>query len=1294
MKLFYSLFVFVLLATASGAQQLTPTVIASAGASFQAATFSIDYTLGETFITTLSNGSNILTQGFHQPSVTVVVNGCTNPAACNFNELATSDDGSCILSGDPCDDGLASTENDAIGSDCNCSGILVVEGCISPVACNYDSDATVDNGTCVFPGDDCNDGDPSTINDIIDSECICAGFPMADVDGCTETNACNFNPLATIDNGSCYFVGDACSDGIAVTVNDQYNDDCVCQGEIIMDVFGCMDATACNYEVTATIDNGSCLYTGDACDDGNPETIDDVIVADCYCEGQIVTVLGCTVTSACNYNAAATIEDGSCIFPGESCDDGNSSTENDVLNAECLCEGTTIVNIEGCIDATACNYEVTATIDSGDCLYVGDPCDDGVAATTGDVIVADCYCEGELVVVQGCTANQACNFNSAATIDDGSCIFPGDVCDDANPETLFDLITADCVCEGTAVTDVPGCTNVLACNYNPAATVDNGSCYSIGDACSDGNGATVNDQYNDDCVCQGETVPDVLGCLNIDACNYEPSANVDNGSCLFVGDACDDGNAETIGDVILAECYCEGTILVIEGCTVAEACNYDPAASIDNGSCEFPGGSCDDNNPATGLDVYNSDCVCEGAPAGCTDPDALNYDPNALVDNGTCEYTVLGCTDSEACNYNANANTDDGSCVPAGCNDPEACNFNPAAGCYDGNCQYAFPNYDCNGICLNDENSNGICDEYETFGCTDENAINFDPEATSDDESCIYEGCTDVTACNFDGNADVDDGSCLFPGCNDETACNYDFNAGCLLDSSCIYPTEVYLDCNGNCLNDGNNNGICDELDSEGCTDPNADNFNSNATVEDGSCIYVGCTDITACNFDPTALEEDGSCTYPGCTDVTACNFNPSAGCDDGSCEISGCTDLNACNYNSNALCDDGSCLFPGCNDVTACNYDSNAGCLEADSCTYPEFAYDCNGNCLSDGNNNGICDPFDNLGCTDPLADNYNEFALEEDGSCVYLGCTDAEACNFDATAVTDDGSCTYPSESCIDCVGACLSDADGDSVCDCLEIQGCTNPASINYNPLATEFDGSCLLGCTDIFAINYDSQANEDDGSCIYQILGCTYPTACNFNPDATTDNNSCTFPGCNDLAACNYDPAAGCLLEGSCEYIDVNNNGQCDLSEITGCTNADACNYNPAATFDDGSCAFDTQETIEITAIDSYVWQDVTYTESGLYEFTYVSVAGCDSVVVLDLTITTNVLEIAEDLLQIWPNPANHEVQVTINGMAADAIEVFDIAGKQVAYFTRKSRINVESWASGSYMLRVHQGQALS
>ncbi len=56
-------------------------------------------------------------------------------------------------------------------------------------------------------------------------------------------------------------------------------------------------------------------------------------------------------------------------------------------------------------------------------------------------------------------------------------------------------------------------------------------------------------------------------------------------------------------------------------------------------------------------------CTCK-APvvSGCTDPSALNYNPNANKNNGKCKYRVLGCVDKNAINYNKSANTDDGTC--------------------------------------------------------------------------------------------------------------------------------------------------------------------------------------------------------------------------------------------------------------------------------------------------------------------------------------------------------------------------------------------------------------------------------------------------------------------------------------------------------------------------------------------------------------------------------------------------------------------------------------------------------
>tara|TARA_B100000900_G_scaffold155607_1_gene132235 strand:+ start:1349 stop:1963 length:615 start_codon:yes stop_codon:yes gene_type:complete len=50
---------------------------------------------------------------------------------------------------------------------------------------------------------------------------------------------------------------------------------------------------------------------------------------------------------------------------------------------------------------------------------------------------------------------------------------------------------------------------------------------------------------------------------------------------------------------------------------------------------------------------------------------------------------------------------------------------------------------------------------------------------------------------------------------------------------------------------------------------------------------------------------------------------------------------------------------------------------------------------------------------------------------------------------------------------------------------ILGCTDSTMFNYNPDATDDDGSCIEiieGCTDVLMFNYNTDANTDDGSCL--------------------------------------------------------------------------------------------------------------------------------------------------------------------------------------------------------------------
>ena len=70
----------------------------------------------------------------------------------------------------------------------------------------------------------------------------------------------------------------------------------------------------------------------------------------------------------------------------------------------------------------------------------------------------------------------------------------------------------------------------------------------------------------------------------------------------------------------------------------------------------------------------------------------------------------------------------------------------------------------------------------------------------------------------------------------------------------------------------------------EGCMTVGADNYNPDATVDNGTCQFLGCTDPDADNYDPNANTNDGNCLYFGCMDPLSENYNEQANVDDGSC--------------------------------------------------------------------------------------------------------------------------------------------------------------------------------------------------------------------------------------------------------------------------------------------------------------------------------------------------------------------------------------------------------------------------
>ena len=414
--------------------------------------------------------------------------------------------------------------------------------------------------------------------------------------------------------------------------------------------------------------------------------------------------------------------------------------------------------------------------------------------------------------------------------------------------------------------------------------------------------------------------PNVEGCMDATACNYNELATIDDGSCEYPLDLygvdyvdCDDvclNDADDNG-------ICDEE--QVDGCTDAEACNYNDAANADDGSCTYP--------PADNLN-------CDGTCINDADGDLV------------CdEDEILGCTDADACNYSEAATDDDDSCTyPDG-----------------------YPNniVDCNGDCLNDADGDLVCDEEEIGGCQDAGACNYNAAATDDDGSCEYltcAGCTSSTACNYDDSATIDDGSCVFAddpcetcnpdgtvnpndddgdgvcnadeteGCTDPAACN----AGDFTDtdnSLCEYPVDVNngitnLDCDGECYNDADGDGVCDEDEIDGCTDATSCTFDADATDDDGSCQYPVDIYSGPCGgTDGSILDCAGECLNDADDDGI---------CDE--CETAGCTDPEACNTGDFSDTDNSLCIYA---------VDVNDGITNLD----------CDGECYNDADGDGVCD-------------------------------------------------------------------------------------------------------------------------------------------------------------------------------------------------------------------------------------------------------------------------------------------------------------------------------------------------
>lgn len=441
-------------------------------------------------------------------------------------------------------------------------------------------------------------------------------------------------------------------------------------------------------------------------------------------------------------------------------------------NSECsfFCTASTY----GCL--TAGNYHLS--VDGGynefDWAKVSlVPSGEEIAYISGGLPIDD-YDAFSIVVVDpaGCTDPSACNFDPEATYDDGSCISGTTGCGNANACNYDPAVG----CNQPESCVYPGCTDPIACNYEPLAACDDGSCILVGDTCNDFNSNTINDQVTENCTCLG-VIP---GCMNPTACNFNITAEIDDESCVYAT-GCDQCSGEI-----------DGTGTVLDLPEVGASCFL----SSSDGSCSAPG-------------VINENCEC-------VLPSPEFY---------------LGCTDQEACNYDNCAFFDDGSCCYGYCIEVTLTN-----GWGDGWNGSTLTILDLagNAVAVVGEEFTG---DWIDYSCSDY------PGYCYSETVCLPEGCYDIYA---GPNNPWGPSSWTVSGVDDGTGTR----SGGVPTDNPSYVYDFYL---------GNPN--CDQ---QGCTDPSACNYNAEAYVDDGSCVYTcpGCTDSSASNYNPNATIDDGSCYY------------------------------------------------------------------------------------------------------------------------------------------------------------------------------------------------------------------------------------------------------------------------------------------------------------------------------------------------------------------------------------------------------------------------------------------------
>ena len=694
----------------------------------------------------------------------------------------------------------------------NAGGFGPVSGCMDSVACNYDPDATQDDESCTYPEDPYN-CDGSCLNDS-DSDGVC---DENEVEGCTDPLACNYVAEATDDDGSCEFC--SCAESAvpyplfieSVPATTQAGSTVYRFYIQLQSATDRVSAIFGNQDDPLTVITPEGAFNSTANTSWNaaginpafmsafPDLADDTF-ATIGLEGpaSLSGISGAADPSLLEDPEQAVtpffLEDGNTAlqmsdFIGSSwfilSDQDNGLPDDDLRVL--IMQVTTAGHISGQL-----NYQVFAEGEGSNDVNVS------VAFNGAGAFGWSNAC--------GCTDAAACNYDPNAEYDDDSCQYNADVIGvcggnctaDDDADGICDDID-DCVGEIDAcgLCNGPGAIYQCGCDPIPAGDCDcNGTQLDAlfecgGDCAADDDFDGICDDEDpcigmmDACgVCSGPGPIYECGCADIPvgACDCDGTAidavGVCGGNCTADSDA--DGICDDVDDCVGA----------LDACGV---CNG-PGDIYECGCADIPAGDCDcDGTAIDAIGVCDGNCTAdEDADGICDDVDDCVGALDACgVCNGPGEIYECGCADIPA---------DDCDCDG---NQLDAVGF-------------------CGGDCSADEDADGICDDIDD--CVGE----LDACGVCNGPGEIYEcGCSDIPAgnCDCDGNQIDATGVC-------GGSCSEDADADGICDDvdPCVGSAEE-------CCTDYNQNDLCDAEEVVGCTFSGAQNYDPNATMDNGTCI-------------------------------------------------------------------------------------------------------------------------------------------------------------------------------------------------------------------------------------------------------------------------------------------------------------------------------------------------------------------------------------------------------------------------------------------------------------------------